>query len=468
MERRGPQIPNRTNQTPAGRSTGLREKAAQSSFAAQLQSISWLRISLKARDPKVVFHNLLCHYDRDNFQKAFDVLKGNKASGIDGTTKQEYGKNLKENLDQLVESIHKGTYRPRPKKRVFIPKSNGSQRPIAISAFEDKLVEWVTAKSLSSVYENSFIRTSFGFREGKSAHDAIETCYQSLKKGKRSYVVEIDLKSFFDSISHRRLIKILQSRISDKRFLSLVSRFLTAGILEQTQLIRPEHGTPQGSIMSPVLANIFLHHCLDSWFKEVTKGQNAVIVRYADDAVFFFELKFEAEKFYSALKERVELFGLELNDEKSGIISFRKSDKNVFHFLGFTFYRGKPRKHNPGSELTLKTNVKTLHKKIGEYTSWIKKMRSREKIQVLWKLTAAKLRGHYQYYGFSTNRNKLSHFYAAVTWNLYRWLNRRSQRRSMSWNSFQSRLLKFPLPTPPDNRALKPLDRWSFYANSMR
>jgi RNA-directed DNA polymerase len=464
MERRGPQKPTRSIESPTGHCTGELGKTTQDERKFGLQLNSWMRIGIKAKDSSVVFHNLLCHYNRENFLQAFKALQGNKACGIDGTSKKEYGEKLDENLGSLIQNIHRGTYRPKPKKRVFIPKPNGDKRPIAISSFEDKLVEWVTAKILNSIYDSSFIRTSFGFREKKSAHDAIETCYQSLKKGNRSYVVEIDLKGFFDSISHRRLIKILENRISDKRFTSLISRFLQVGILEQTLLKISDQGTPQGAIMSPVLANIFLHHCIDSWFKETTRKQNAVIVRYADDAVFFFETKFESENFFTALKARVELFGLELNDEKSGIISFKRSDKTVFHFLGFTLFWGKARKYNPRASLRVKTNLKTLFKKIAEYSSWIKRMRARAKLSVLWQLTAAKLRGHYQYYGFMCNREKLNHYYKAVTWNLYRWLNRRSQRRSMTWKQFQHRLLRHPLPTPPLVEALKPLDRWSVYA----
>jgi RNA-directed DNA polymerase len=467
MEPRGTQESIRRQRSFHGRRAEQGKTGTQGQeFKLEMQSNSWLRVGMKAKDSSVVFNNLLCHFNKENFRRAFKDAKAGKARGVDGVTKEEYGKNLEQNLDQLIERLHRGTYRPQPKRRAYIPKANGEQRPIAISSFEDKLVEALVTRALSCLYEPHFIQSSYGFRESKSAHGAIECCYQSLKNHKRPYVVEIDLKSFFDSIPHRGIIKTLQKRISDRRFLSLIARFLTAGILETKESIsqNPDKGAPQGSIMSPVLANIYLHQVLDEWFLNETRDSGAVIVRYADDAVFFFELKHEADMFFEKLQRRLKSRGLELNKEKSSILRFGKSDNTVFHFLGFTFMWGRTEKKNSRRTLKVKTAVKTLHKKIGEFTSWIKKQRSRSKLNELWKLTAAKLRGHYQYYGYACNRAKLSHFYTSVQWNLYRWLNRRSQRRSMTWKQFQARLLRQPLPQPPDTRALRQIDPWSVYA----
>lgn len=468
MERREPHKPDRNKRFSYGfQADHERKKAERQALELELQSNSWFRIGQRARkDPKSVFSNLLCHFTKENFRQAFRAIDGSKARGLDGVTKREYAERMEENLESLIERIHKGTYRPQPKRRGYIPKPNGDLRPIAISSFEDKLVEWVTAKTLSAIYEPHFDRNSFGFRSAKNAHLALEASYQSLKKGQRPYVVEMDIEKFFDTISHRRMILILQERITDRRLLSLISRFLQAGILEETGLINPERGTPQGSIMSPVLANLFLDHCLDGWFRTQMKGHNAVFIRYADDAVFFFERKDQAETFRLALKERMKLYGLKLNEKKSGLTDFGKKKGTIFDFLGFTFYWKTADRRSPRIALSIKTNARTIIKKIGEYTSWIKKMRSRVRIQILWKQTAAKLRGHYQYYGWVTNRNKLEHFYRSVVWNLFRWLNRRSQKRSMTWEAFQQRLQHFPLPTPPDVHALKPIDRWSIYANT--
>ncbi len=459
MERRRPQELNRKRPTRPRLRAGTAGNREKFDFKLELQTNSWLRIGLAAKDLEKKFNNLFCHFTVGNLREAFHALDGSKATGIHGTTKRDYGKRLDENLEGLVERLHKGTYRPRPKKGILIPKANGKTRPIAISEFEDKLVEWALAKLLGSIYEPMFIRTSYGFRPGKSAHDAIKASYLSLRDNKRPHVVEIDLASFFDTLPHRRLIKLLEKRIADRRVLSLISRFLTAGILEQDGNLKiSETGTPQGSIMSPVLANVFLHYALDSWFLENYAKQGGIIIRYADDAIFLFELKFEAEAFERELKTRLTASGLKLNEDKSGMIDFeRRRAKEVFHFLGFTFYWAKD--HGAVKRLLrVKTARATLVKKIQDFQSWIKENRGRKKLDELWRLSAAKLRGHYNYYGVATNRPKLSHFYYAVTGSLFKWLNRRSQRRSFTWEKFGKRLSHFPLPMPPPVSALVSLD----------
>lgn len=463
MERRTPQRPNHNHCTPAGFNAGKQGKATD--FKLEIESNSWLRIGLSAKDLKKQFNNLFCHFTVANLREAFRALDGNKAAGISGMTKRDYARQLDENLADLWNRLHKGTYRPMPKKRTYIPKANGKMRPLAISEFEDKLVEWVLAKILSSVYEPLFIRTSFGFRPRRSAQDAIKAAYLSLKDDQRQNVVEIDLASFFDTVSHRKMIKLLQFRITDPRIQSLVSRFLTAGILEEEgKLVRPDAGTPQGGIMSPVLANVFLHYALDNWFLENYASRGAIIVRYADDAVFIFEREDQANDFKQALKVRLEKFALKLNEDKSGIIHFGKNLGNVFHFLGFTFYwgygRGATKKY-----LKVKTEKNKLGKKIQEYTDWIKENRAKFCTDELWEQTKAKLRGHYNYYGVTTNRPKLNHFYYAVTQSLFKWLNRRSQRKSFTWERFARRLRFNPLPQPPMVSALKPLIDRRVYAH---
>jgi len=465
MERRGSQRlnPNQTSQSGrgAGNKTGSQSKPE---FKLELETNSWLRISLSAKDLEKKFTNLFCHFSVQNLREAFHALDGSKAIGIDGMTKREYQKSLDANLADLVTRLHKGTYRPLPKRSVQIPKANGKLRPIAISAFEDKLVEWLLAKLLSSVYEPLFIRNSFGFRPNRSAHDAIKAAYCTLKDDKRPHVVEIDLKNFFDSVSHRILMKLVKRRITDPRMQGLIARFLNAGILEQTGNLKiSDTGTPQGSIMSPVLANVFLHYALDKWFVENYASNGAVIVRYADDAVFIFEKEEEAKNFKAALKERLEAFKLNLNEDKSGIISFGKRSGNTFHFLGFSFIWGKDR----GSlkrVLRVQTEKQKLFKKIQEFTTWIKENRSKYKLDELWRITSSKLRGHYNYYGVYSNHNKLNHFYFSVTGILFKWLNRRSQRKSFTWERFKKRLMYNPLPLPPKGAALKPLIDRRIYA----
>lgn len=465
MERRRPQELNRKKQTRTRHRAGTAGKMEKPDFKLELQTNSWLRISLAAKNFETRFTNLFCHFTVGNLREAFHALDGSKATGIHGITKRDYGKELDANLESLVRRLHRGTYRPLPKKGVQIPKANGKTRPIAISEFEDKLVEWVLAKFLSSIYEPMFIRNSFGFRPRKSAHDAIKASYLSLKENKRPFVVEIDLESFFDTLSHRRLIKLLEKRITDPRVLSLISRFLTAGILEQDGNLKiSETGTPQGSIMSPVLANVFLHYALDSWFLANYAKQGGIIIRYADDAIFLFELRYEAESFRNQLKIHLNEFGLKLNESKSGMIHFEKRQpREVFHFLGFTFFWSKDYK-STRRMLRVKTAKTALVKKIQEFQAWIKDNRGRKKLDELWRLSAAKLRGHYNYYGLCTNRPKLNHFYYAVTGSLFKWLNRRSQRRSFTWEKFGKRLSHFPLPTPPLVPALVQLDNQRRYA----
>lgn len=469
MEPRGSQRVDRKQSFANGHSAEEKRKKTRLNdeyFKLKVASNSWVRISLSAKDKALRFTNLFCHISVENFREAFRSLDGSKAVGIDGQTKLQYGKNLEENLKSLVDRLHKGTYRPQPKKRAYIEKSDGSQRPLAISSFEDKLVEWIVAKLLSLIYEPLFIRNSFGFRPKRSAYDAIKATFLTLKDDKRPYVVEIDYKSFFDTVPHRKLILLLQKRIADRRFLSLISRFLQVKILETNSGIdkMSDSGTPQGSIMSPVLANVYLHYGLDEWFLENYASKDAVIVRYADDAVFAFKSEQEAEKFALALRDRANKFGLKLNEDKSGLVSMKKRSGNVFHFLGFTFYWGKD-KGASKKRFRVKTQKSKLFKKVAEYVTWIKEVRAKLTTKQIWNLTAAKLRGHYNYYGVKTNRSQLNHFYCEVTKSLFKWLNRRSQRKSYSWARFAAKLRHEPLPLPPPVAALKPLIERSIYVH---
>lgn len=420
----------------------------------------WLRIGFTARKENIVFNNLLCHFNIENFREAFDTLDGKKAVGIDGISKEIYGKNLEENLKGLVRRIHIGSYKPQNKKEVLIPKTNGKTRPISISCFEDKLVEWITGKILECIYEPIFIRNSFGFRPNKSAKGAIKAVYYSSKGNRRPNVVEIDFSSFFNSIPHKKLMKILGKRISDNRLKGLIGRFLKIGVLEQSGILKlSEVGTPQGSVMSPILANIYLHYVLDEWFIKNFASYSNIIVRYADDAVFFFRKKEEADKFVKELFDRVTEFGLSLNEEKTKTVNFDKNENNSFDFLGFTFYWA--RKYGCSKKvLKLKTRKETLIRKINEFYKWIKDIRSKMKTKDIWEKTKAKLIGHYNYYGYYLNRSKLNHYYWSVIKSLFKWLNRRSQKKSFTWEAFKRKLEYNPLPKIPKVNKLKHLG-WS-------
>jgi group II intron reverse transcriptase/maturase len=429
----------------------------------EMYSNRWLRIGHAAGKADTVFNSLMAHINVETLTEAYDCLDATKAIGTDGVSKKAYGAKLEENLKNLVARIHIGSYKPQVKREILIPKANGKMRPIAISCFEDKLVEWAVGKILTSMYDPTFIKNSFGFRENRSAHGAINAIYCSLKDNKRPNVVEIDFASFFNSISHKELMKILSKRINDNRFKGLIGRFLKVGIMKQSgELENPEVGTPQGSIMSPVLANIFLHEVLDQWFIKNYASNANIIVRYADDAVFFFGSEDIAKKFVEELGKRIAQYDLKLNEEKTNIISFDKSKQNTFDFLGFTFYWGK--KERGGKQpLKIKTQQKALHKKIQEFDHWIKSVRSQVKLKEIWKLTKAKLVGHYNYYGYADNLPKLNHFYAETIRSLFKWLNRRSQKSSFNWEQFKRRMEFNSIPTPPPMTALKYLRReWAY------
>lgn len=420
----------------------------------------WARISLRARDKQFVFTNLLTHVNVDSLMEAFRAIDGTKALGVDGISKSEYGRNLRGNLEQLEQKVQRGTYRPQPKREVLIPKANGKTRPIAIACFEDKLVDWVVGKILTQVFEPLFIRNSFGYRPNKSADGAIKACYYSLCNNRRQHVVEIDFSSFFNTIPHCKLMRVIGKKIADRRFKGLIGRFLKGGLIKQEGEILPsEIGTPQGSIMSPILANVYLHEVIDTWFIERYASYNNVIVRYADDAVFFFKKEETAISFINDLKERVKQYGLSLNEDKTHSLTMAKDLHTHFSFLGFTFYWGRQ-----GSRciLKVKTQKEKLIKSMQEFDQWIKKVRSQKKLKDIWELARSKIRGHVNYFGYQMNGLKLNHFLWSATASLFKWLNRRSQKRSYNWEGFNERLKNFPLLPSLATLKLKPLG-WSPY-----
>jgi RNA-directed DNA polymerase len=418
----------------------------------------WTRISLKAQDKNVVFNNLLAHIRADTLLEAFKALDGTRALGIDGVSKADYGRNLQANLENLEKRIHKGTYRPKLKREVLIPKAKGKTRPIAIACFEDKLVDWAVGKILALVYEPLFIRTSFGYRPNKSAHGAIEACYNSLCRNARKYVVEIDFSSFFNSIPHRKLMDIISKRISDQRFKGLIGRFLKGRLITKEEIISGKIGTPQGSIMSPILANIFLNEAVDQWFMEKHAWYSNVIVRYADDAAFFFTCKEEAAEFLKELRIRSKDFGLTLNEDKTQSLNMAKNQNNHFSFLGFTFYWGKQ-----GSRriFKIKTQKEKLVKSMQDFERWIKSDRNKGRLKDIWALAKTKVQGHINYFGYWMNALKINHFIWSAIKSLYKWLNRRSQKRSYNWGGFSERLKNHPLVKPLKEMRLKRLGNFN-------
>jgi RNA-directed DNA polymerase len=423
----------------------------------------WNRISVNSkRFTEEAMKNLFHCFNRDNLEEGFRALDGSRARGIDNVSKKDYEKKLDSNIDILLLKLHNQSYVPRPKREILIPKANGKMRPIAIACIEDKLVEKVTATLLNSIYENVFLKYSYGFRPNLSCHYAINQAHRILESKRGfNYVVEIDLANFFNTVNHRLLMKLIRKRIGSKKVLSLIHRQLVAKVEnEEGELLTPEVGTPQGGIVSPILANIFLHYALDEWSVESYKSQ-AEMVRYADDAIFFFKNQQAANLFLGELKDRLKLFELQLNEEKTKIIDMSQTSYEVFDFLGFTFYRGRKRKSR-GRLLKVKTSKKKLFKAVGDFTDWIKKERNSKKTGELMKMVNAKLRGHYNYFGYWCNRNHLQHYYYEVTKSLFKWLNRRSQKKSFGPERFKLSILP-RLIKPPEVVNLKPIG-WNPYA----
>jgi group II intron reverse transcriptase/maturase len=407
-------------------------------------------INLASRkNPSLVFSHLMHHFSEDNLRQAFRRLDGSKAVGIDQMTKSEYQKSLESNIQLLQDEIAKGGWRPKPSREVLIPKPQGGKRPLAVGCLEDKIVQNLAAKILEAIYEPVFHDFSYGFRTGRSTHDALSEAYQSIEGTKKNcVVVEMDLEKYFNSIDHDLLMKFVEQKISDPFFLRLLRRMLRNSILSNDGVIRVnEQGTPQGSPISPVLSNIFLHDVLDDWFATNWKSEGQII-RFADDAIFVFSSKETAERFKAALNVRLTECGVRLNDDKSGITQFHsKSPQGDIPFLGFVFYWGRRRLAK--TVLKLKTAPKKVARAIQDFKVWIKSVRNRLTTAAIWKGAASRLRGHYNYFGVSYNQSKCSYFYFAVTRLLYKWLNRRSQKRSYTWPAFQRKLLNDPLPMPP-------------------
>lgn len=296
---------------------------------------------------------LMQYINKESLKEQHEKQTKGKATGIDNVTKEEYGENLDENLDNLILRMKQFQYRPQSVRRVYIPKPGSTKkRPLGIPAYEDRLVQGVMAEILTQIYEPKFLNTSYGFRPGKSCHDAINRLDKIIMKQKVNWIVDADIKGFFENVDHKWLVKFLEHTIQDKHFIRYIVRFLKSGVMENMTKYETDKGTPQGGLISPILANIYLHYVLDLWFKEVVQKRctgGAYIVRYADDFVCCFQKEEEARKFYEALKKRLNKFGLEIAEDKSKIINFGKraqNSKESFEFLGIRHINGKNRKGN--------------------------------------------------------------------------------------------------------------------------
>ena len=419
------------------------------------------RIAEKARkDPRCQFTSLFHLMNKGFLLECFTKLNGKAASGIDNITKEKYARNLDANLEDLVKRLHEMSYRPQPVLRVFIPKpGSNKQRPLGIPTLEDKLVQACLVKILQAIYEQDFIDDSYGFRPARNCHGALRALNQTVANKPIHYIVEADIKGFFDNVEQEQLMAFISHRIADKRILRYIKRFLKAGISEDGLHKASERGTPQGGVISPLLANIYLHYTLDLWFEKRIKRQcrgYARMVRYADDYVVCFENASDAKHFMVAMEARLNQFHLEVAPEKTKLLEFglfaqskaraRGERTKTFDFLGFTHYCSTNR-HGLTFRMKRKTISKRFTAKLVGYKAWLRANRTLPTLEIL-KITAAKLRGHYGYYGVTDNSKRINSFFFEVKKTLFKWLNRRGKRGCYTWEKYCLLLARYPLPEP--------------------
>jgi len=424
---------------------------------------TWQKLSLISgharRDSDFQFTSLAHLLNVEYLRDCYKSLNRNKAVGIDNVSWEEYGRKLDENLELLVSRLKRRKYKPIPARRVYIPKSETEKRPLGISALENKIVERGITWILESIYEQDFLNCSYGFRPKMNSHQALKELNDLIMFQPVNHIVEADIKGFFDNVSHEKLMEFIRIRIKDTTLLNLIKKFLKAGYIDEGVLVKPEAGTPQGSILSPILANIFLHYVLDTWFETTVKSHVrgfCEIVRYADDFVCVVRYAGEARRIERGLQNRFNKYGLELHPSKSRNISFGRFERenakqqnrraNTFDFLGFTHYCDRSRKDS--FKVGRKTSRRKYSAKCREMNAWLKAIRNQVKTKEWWKILITKLRGHFQYYGVSENYNGIVRFYKFTLRVVRKWLNRRSQKRKMSWDRFTKYLEHYPLPKP--------------------
>ena len=380
---------------------------------------------------------LMNYINKETLMEQFRKESSNKACGVDKVIKDEYGLNLEENIDKLLARMKSFSYRPQPVRRTYIPKSNGGKRPLGIPAFEDKLVQGCMSYVLNEIYETKFLDCSYGFRENRNCHMAIEEINNHIMRNKVNYVLDCDIKGLFDNVDHKWMMEFLNHDIGDKNFLRYIVRFLKSGIVEDLKYFESDKGTPQGGLISPILANVYLHYVLDLWFMHIKNSYKGemYLIRYADDFVVLFQYEQDAQRFYKELVERLAKFGLEVAVDKTRIIPFGrfKGGKDKFDFLGFEFHNDKT--INGKYRTNIITSRKKLKVKRANARQWIRK-HMHDPLAELCKSLNKKIVGHYNYYGINGNYESLVKFYKYVKNTLYKWLNRRDQKGKMKYKHF--------------------------------
>jgi RNA-directed DNA polymerase len=408
------------------------------------------RIRVKARaNPDLVFTSLYHHIaDIEHLRACYRMLKGNKAVGVDEVTKAMYAADLETNLQDLSARLKRMGYRPQPKLRVHIPKPGSEKgRPLGISSFEDKIVELATKRVVEPLFEPLFEDCSYGYRPERSPHQCLEVLGRTIQQKRVNHLVEADIRGFFDAVHHEWLLKFLRQRIGDKRVLRLIRRMLKAGIMEDGLVQATEIGTPQGSILSPLLSNVYLHYVLDIWFQRRVRCQcrgEAYLSRFADDFLACFQYQTDAESFLKSLGDRMGEFHLELAEEKTRHLEFgryaranayRRGEKpQEFTFLGMTFFCGKTR--HGAFKVKRKTSRKKLRQSLARFTDWIRRYRNLLPTGALLRQAKARVQGHLNYYAITDNAESCQLYLHLTRRGLFKWLNRRSQRKSYTWDGF--------------------------------
>jgi RNA-directed DNA polymerase len=426
--------------------------SSPTSVSTKLQKIAKL-----ARDaPDMVLTSLAHHIDVTFLKEAYRRTRKDGAVGVDGQTAADYAVQLDENLQQLLDRFKSGQYRAPAVRRVHIPKGDGRKtRPIGIPTFEDKVLQRAVVMVLDAVYEQDFLDCSYGFRPGRSAHMALDALWKGTMDLGGGWVLELDIESFFDTVDHAHLRSFLDQRVRDGDIRRAIGKWLNAGVLEEGAVRREKTGTPQGGVISPLLANIYLHHVLDVWFAEVVRPRlngRAILVRYADDVAIVFENESDARRVLQVLPKRFGRFGLRLHPEKTRLVDFRRppgggrpTGKRGFSMLGFTHFWGTSRKGRP--VVKRKTAAKSLSRALTRIGTWCRSHRH-EPIATQHAALVQKVRGHYAYFGITGNRRSLSSFVRQVERRWRYWLARRGGRRRMIWEKFSRLLKRFALPTP--------------------
>lgn len=424
-------------------------------YAIKTETILKRIAALSIANPDMTFTYVIHHINEDMLRTCFYELDGKKAIGVDGVDKASYGERLDENLRDLMKRMKHMAYIPGPVRQVLIPKEGkpGATRPLGISNFEDKLVQRAMHKVLESIYEPLFHEDSYGFRPGRSCHDAIESLHAYLSTHEVETVLDVDLSNYFGSIPQETVMEVIKKKISDPRILRYLIRMFKSGLLADGEMVISDEGVVQGSACSPIIANIFANEVIDEWIEATVKPHcsgDVKMARYADDIVICCQYNRDAERIKRALAQRLAKYGLKMNEDKTKLVKFSKRQQRqgikqeTFDFLGFTFYLGKSRK---GFYLVkLKTIGKRSSLKLKKTNDWARSIRNKAPLKHIMKTAAAKVRGHIQYYGVSHNCKTVEYFVKKVKEILFKWLNRRSQRKSFTWEQFGKYLdlINFP------------------------